>query len=118
ARRIEAYKKLSAGSVESGSDLVKQFELALRVLANPLDRLHVGLLAREWKLSGKQEDIYDGRDPRDMTGMDVIETMLTEATTDDAKAVGEAIRSLQWTTSDFKLVLGLKSLQESAKLLD
>src|SRR5262249_46810845 len=50
-RNIEAHKKLAAGSVESGSELVRQFELALRVLANPLDRLHVGLLAKEWKLA-------------------------------------------------------------------
>ncbi len=118
ARRIEAYKKLSAGSVESGSDLVKQFELALRVLANPLDRLHVGLLAREWRLPGKQEDIYDGRDPRDMTGMDVLDLMLSKATTEDAKAVGDAVRSLQWTASDFKLARGLERLQESAMSLD
>lgn len=26
-----------------------QFELTLRVLANPLDRLHVAMLAKEWK---------------------------------------------------------------------
>src|SRR5258708_7638420 len=64
-RKIDAYKKLSAGSVESGSELVRQFELALRVLANPLDRLHVGLLAKEWKLVVKMEDIYVVRDPRE-----------------------------------------------------
>ena len=45
---ITFYKKLSAANVESGSDLVTQFELALRVLANPLDRLHVAMLAKKW----------------------------------------------------------------------
>ena len=98
--------------------MVKQFELALRVLANPLDRLHVGLLAREWKLPAKQEDFYPERDPREITGMDVLEAMLSKATTDDARAVGEAIHSLQWTTSDFKLALGLERLRELATSMD
>ena len=76
ARKIEAYKKLSAGTVESGSDLIKQFELALRVLGNPLDRLHVGLLAKEWKLSITMDEVYAGRDLRDLTGMDVLDVLL------------------------------------------
>jgi DNA helicase-2/ATP-dependent DNA helicase PcrA len=98
--------------------LVKQFELALRVLANPLDRLHVGLLAKAWGVSVRPEEIYAKRDPREVTGMDVLTAMLSSATCDDAKVVGEAVRSLQWTTSDFKLTLGLEYLGEFAKSLD
>ena len=118
ARNIEAFKKLSAGTVESGSDLVRQFELALRVLANPLDRLHVGLLAKEWKLALRAEDVYQGRDTRELTGMDVLGFLTNKASSKDAGAVHNAVRSLQWTATDFKLVPGLDRLGEEAKGLD
>lgn len=118
ARKIEAYKKLSVGSVESGSDLVRQFELALRVLANPLDRLHVGLLAKEWKLAIRLEDVYGGRDPRELTGMEVLDALIGKASSRDAAAIQEAVKSLQWTASDFKLTQGLDRLGELAKGLE
>lgn len=118
ARKIEAYKKLSAGSVESDSELVRQFELALRVLANPLDRLHVGLLAKEWKLAVKVEDIYAGRNTRELTGMEVLDVLLGKSSSSDAEAIRDAVKSLQWTASNFKMVLGLDRLSELAKNLD
>ena len=118
ARKIEAYKKLSAGSVESGSDLVRQFELALRVLANPLDRLHIGLLVKEWRLGLRPEDVYQGRDTRTLTGMEVLDFLISKTLSHDAVAIHDVVKSLQWTTSDFKLALGLDRLAEVAKGLD
>jgi DNA helicase II / ATP-dependent DNA helicase PcrA len=115
ARKIEAHKKLSAGSVESGSDLIKQFELALRVLANPLDRLHVGLLAKEWKLTISMDDVYAGHDPRNLTGMDVLGNLLGRVTSDEAGAIREAVRSLEWSPADFKLTPGLDRLKRFAE---
>src|SRR5581483_9053433 len=115
ARNIDSYKKLSAGSVESGSDLVRQFELALRVLANPLDRLHVGLLAKEWKLTIRPEEVYEGRDARTLTGMEVLNYLISKTSSSDATAIKEAVQSLQWTATNFKLVLGLERLGEVRK---
>lgn len=115
ARKIEAYKKLSAGTVESGSDLIKQFELALRVLGNPLDRLHVGLLAKEWKLSITMDEVYVGRDLRDLTGMDVLDVLLVRVTSAEAGAIRDAVQSLQWTPADFKLTPALERLKRFAE---
>lgn len=42
------YKKLSAATYQSESDVVEQFELALRLLANPRDKLHLDILAKAW----------------------------------------------------------------------
>jgi hypothetical protein len=53
--------------------------LALRVLANPLDRLHVGLLAKEWKLALPLADIYQGRDTRELTGMEILDFLISKA---------------------------------------
>ena len=115
---IDFYRKLAAGNVESGSDLVAQFELALRVLANPLDRLHVALLAKQWKAGASADDVYQNRDLRELTGMDVLNILKSRASGEYPGMIFEAIGQLQWTPTDFKLGCGLKSLEHSAKKLD
>jgi DNA helicase-2/ATP-dependent DNA helicase PcrA len=47
ARGIPFYKRLSSLH-ENESDLVDDFHLALRIIANPLDKLHLAALAKKW----------------------------------------------------------------------
>lgn len=49
-RSIPFYKRLSANH-ENESEVVEDFQLALRVVANPFDRLHFAVLARKWKVA-------------------------------------------------------------------
>ena len=49
ARGIEFLKRLSTDH-ENESDLVEDFLVALRILANPRDRLHLTALAKRWKI--------------------------------------------------------------------
>jgi DNA helicase-2/ATP-dependent DNA helicase PcrA len=46
---IKFYKKLS-GQEESESDLIKNFELCMRLLINPQDRFHFNILVNRWKI--------------------------------------------------------------------
>lgn len=117
-RGIEFYKKISAANVESGSELVAQFELALRIIANPLDRLHVGILAKECRTGLTTDGIYDGMDLRTITGMDVVARILNNAKDSNATAINLAIQCLQWSPSDFKLIPSLKCLEENAATLE
>jgi len=55
------HKQLSANH-ESESDLVKDFELALKLLANPDDRLHLGVLLKRWNLSSSLEVLKEAGD--------------------------------------------------------
>jgi len=48
-RNIAYYKRLSANH-ENESETVDDFQLALRVLANTRDRLHLSALAKKWKV--------------------------------------------------------------------
>ena len=50
-REIPFYKRLSSLH-ENESQLVNDFQLALRVVANPIDRLHLAALAKRWGHSG------------------------------------------------------------------
>jgi DNA helicase II / ATP-dependent DNA helicase PcrA len=55
---LKFYKKLSAANLQSESEVMEQFELAMRILANPHDRLHLGLLSRVWKTTKTADDIH------------------------------------------------------------
>ena len=117
-RGITFYKKLSAVNVESGSDLVTQLELALRVLANPLDRLHVAMLAKKWTTGASVDEVYEGLDLREMNGMDVFNKLRRAASCDNAEIISKAVDALQWTQSNFKLVPALDLLEKKSKGLD
>lgn len=49
-RNIPYYKRLTANH-ENESEVVDDFQLAIRVLANPMDRLHLSALAKKWKVA-------------------------------------------------------------------
>lgn len=49
ARGIDFYKRLSTNH-ENESDLVEDFLIALRILANPKDRLHLAALTKRWSI--------------------------------------------------------------------
>ncbi|MFM8475366.1 MAG: ATP-dependent helicase [Planctomycetaceae bacterium] len=118
-RGIEFCKKLSAANVESGSELVTQFELALRIIANPMDRLHVGMLAKEWKTGLSAECIYEGLDLREMTGMEVVERIIEEARgSSNAAIIHSAVEFLDWSPSSFKLIPALDCLELHAGELE
>lgn len=48
--KIPFYKQLSS-SYESETDLLKDFELSLRVLLHPEDKLHMNMLVKRWDVS-------------------------------------------------------------------
>lgn len=50
ARAIPFYRRLTANH-ENESDAVEDFQLALRLVANPRDRLHFSALAKRWKVA-------------------------------------------------------------------
>ncbi len=118
AKDILYNKKISASNVESGSELVTQFELALRILANPLDRLHVAMLAKACNAGNVAEDIYDGMNLREMTGTDVVHKIASKASESNAAILCTAVQCLQWSPLDFKLIPALECLEAHSATLD
>lgn len=120
-RGIRYYKQLSAGH-ESESDFVRDFELCLKIVANPHDRLHLGILVRNWGLEAKTNDLADVGQASDMLGM------LDEIASNPGHgAVVKAAEHL-WTdgeTCDFMRALleleayaaGVDSMEERALIL-
>jgi DNA helicase II / ATP-dependent DNA helicase PcrA len=111
---LSFYKKLSSAPYQSESDVMEQFELALRLLANPSDRLHLEMLAKAW---GKPiaERNFNGRYKADPVSL--IQSMAKDATQGFAPIVSEAIAAIEWTGADFRFLGGLSEIERFAESL-
>ncbi len=107
------YKQLSAQH-ESESDLLKDFELCLRLLANPRDRLHNEALLVRWKAAAAPTRAEPNGDVNEM-----IEALQRAAgTTQRHLVVVEALRAMSLSAEDFRFGLALDRLELSSKSLD
>jgi ATP-dependent DNA helicase UvrD/PcrA len=112
---VSFYKKLSAAAHQSESNVVEEFELVLRLLANPRDRLHRGILGKAWGVpSITLEDVSAERrdDP-----LSLVQELTKQAQGGHAGEVWTAISAMQWTESDFRFSEALDSLESSSVAL-
>jgi DNA helicase-2/ATP-dependent DNA helicase PcrA len=93
---------------------MEEFELALRVLSNPLDRLHLGKLAARWKSAEDVESVYGKSDLRAVTGLEILERLGLGAKAGHHKATMDAVREVKWSVDDFKFMRGLESIERAA----
>lgn len=106
-REILFYKRLSANH-ENESDTVDEFQLALRVLANPKDQLHLAALAKKWKIP---EHLLE-------TGyLPLLSTMALASPAARARSIFEAIEAVAKNTSRLDLMPSLKILEQHADTL-
>jgi DNA helicase-2/ATP-dependent DNA helicase PcrA len=78
---IPYYKRLTANH-ENESSLVEDFQLAMRVMVNPRDRLHYTSLAGRWKVATAQ--------PSATTAEEAITGLALSSGLEDAKVAAEA----------------------------
>ena len=111
-QELSFYKKFSAAAYQSESDVVEQFELALRLLANPRDQLHLGILVKEWGAQIVATDLLDGT--RHADPLSVVQTLVERAQKGCAQAVMDAITALRWTSDGFRFLSALTKIEEYA----
>lgn len=109
--QISYYKKLSAAAYQSESELVEEFELALRLLANPRDRLHLMMLEKAWGIS--VSDRSKTQPGKQLDPVAFIDDLGQKAKSGHASVVRKAIAAMQWTDSDFRFATALDSLEAS-----
>jgi ATP-dependent DNA helicase UvrD/PcrA len=110
-KSILYYKKFSSAAYQSESDLVEQFELALRLLANPRDRLHLGMLAKAWGTKmAETAPVVD--DP-----LSLIQTLAEGPKKGSPQPVLDAIAAMQWTGDDFRFLTALAKIEAIANNL-
>ncbi|MEQ8462925.1 ATP-dependent helicase [Coleofasciculus sp. E1-EBD-02] len=91
-RQIPYYKQLSPQD-ESESDLIKDFQVCLRLLVNPRDRFHLSILLNRWQIDEQYIPLQDRDD-----GLKLI-TTLTKLTSNNPnpEIVLNAIQKLGYT---------------------
>lgn len=107
-RQLPYYKQLSAQH-ESESDLLQDFELCLRLLANPLDRLHIGVLLKRWDM--REEDIP----LLSSNGLDLLASLKKKVSGKDHDAVLLAIEAMEWNGPEFKFRKAMDYLDNFAE---
>ena len=112
---LSFYKKLSLAVYQSESEIVEQFELALRLLANPRDQLHLGALAKAWGLQIAETDLLAGTLRNDP--LSLLQTLAKRAQKGCSQAVMDAITALHWTGDDFRFLSALTTIEEFARNL-
>lgn len=112
SRGIPYYKKISAANVQSESDVLQEFELALRVIANPRDRLHLGALAAAWGKGGFDEHQLND----DASGVELLQRLADSDCPPNATLVIGAVAE-STPEASFRLSRGLEALESAATSL-
>jgi DNA helicase-2/ATP-dependent DNA helicase PcrA len=112
ARTIPFYKRLTANH-ENESALFDEFQLALRVLVNPRDRLHLSALAKKWKVSEANTAL-----PIDEASvLSLLTALAGDSGLARANAVCGAIYAITKLTQHLDLMPGTKALRSFADTL-
>ena len=106
----EYYKQISS-NYESESDLVKEFELCLRVIANPSDSLHLGLLAKRWSVKPSDNGFPE-------SGIEILRPLLRRSTNGRAPIVVQAVEALDAEKGKLRFMQALDVLQEASDGMD
>ena len=109
------YKKASMAAHEFSSDLVQEFETALRVVANPHDRLHLGMLIAKWNVPSSAEDIRARLRAGNISGLQAVSIIASSARAGEARSISEAIGVMNWQTESFDLSPALRRLREDLR---
>ena len=112
ARSIPFYKRLTANH-ENESALFDEFQLALRVLANPRDRLHLSALAKKWKAS----DSHASLPVDEASVLSLLVALAGDSGLVRANAVCAAIYAITKQTQRLDLMPGIRVLREFADTL-
>lgn len=108
ARQIPFYKRLTANH-ENESEALDDFVLALRVTANPRDRLHFSALAKRWRVEA----------PRAVTNaVDDLAWMAESSESHEAEAIVNAVKLIDKNPQRVDMMAALNALTTYADTMD
>jgi DNA helicase-2/ATP-dependent DNA helicase PcrA len=113
SRKMPYVKRITAGALRCESDLAGEWELALRLIANPGDRFHLGQLAARWGITVPTSDVLAGI----TDGLALLERCGESATANSVPHVLQALRATDWSLSSFRLDWSLDVLETAAESL-
>lgn len=115
-RSFPYYKQVSLQE-ESESDLIRQFELALRVIVNPHDKLHLNLLLKQLGTNNTNPQVLPVSCKDDsISGEQVLSTILKANNSPYSAGIADAISALG-AKDDLKFGAALSHLEKFASNL-
>lgn len=114
SRGLRYLKRLSTAAQQSESDLVIDWELALRLIANPGDRLHLGLLANRWSITQTADTLLDGGPD----GLTLIQRCREKTSAPAAPHIITALRATDWSLPSLRRDRSSDVLDDAATTLD
>lgn len=111
---VPFYKKTSGSGVRSESSIVSQFEIALRMLANPRDRLHLGMLLQEWNVPDSIEDFLGKLETKNLTG-ETLFHHLESHSSDHSQPIFDSLKAINWAATGFRLPDALDVIEQTAE---
>ncbi|WP_414541191.1 ATP-dependent helicase [Nostoc sp. CCY0012] len=106
------YKEISPQD-ESESDLLKDFDLCMRIIANPRSHLHIGKLINRWNIDEKFTPYKKFNN-----GLEILNSISKTISDNKQKAVLEAVKVMNWTEQNFAFIKAMDSLDEFANTLE
>jgi len=109
-RKIPFYKRLTANH-ENESEAVDDFQLALRVVANPSDRLHFAAIAKKWKV----------KEPTGLPDSLAVLDSMAKSSPDTGERSGAVVRAIERivrNSSRFDLMPAFDELKKYGDSLD
>ena len=108
-RNIPCYKRLTV-SQENESVIMDEFQLALRVLANPKDQLHLSALTKKWKVNIPfGQSLINVQDV-----INLLKTFANKSGEPRAKATVEALQAITRQAQRLDMMLGIQILRAFA----
>jgi DNA helicase-2/ATP-dependent DNA helicase PcrA len=111
------HKKLSASAYESESQVMRQLELALRILGNPSDRLHLKQLMVELGFKGVPSDLTNSELSANSI-KPALDSLIRKSKGPFAKTLGKALDALNWSPGNFEFDKALEVLEEHAEKME
>lgn len=111
------HKKLATGTFQSESELVQAFELGLRVVANPHDRLHIGRLAKLWRVAGDANSLRQAAKDQPDSGKHMLRVIAAEASEEVCRPVLTAIDALGLDSETVRFGAALNLLHQQTETL-
>jgi DNA helicase-2/ATP-dependent DNA helicase PcrA len=109
---LNYYLKVSAASYRSESEEVKDFELVLRLVANPKDRLHRDMLTRSWGISAQTAASLFSTD-RALS--DQVKALSFASKVERSKLVLQASEELGWDSDHAQFVAAMNILDTASQ---
>lgn len=114
---MQFYKKLAGTAVQSESDTIAELELAMRLMANPLDRLHLGMLMKRCNVKKTADEVYGSVTRNQITGEELLQRIRELSNYPDSPMF-QAMESMGWLLQGFDLKKGLSKIEELAESFD